>query len=147
MRSMMTSKKDHIRTYSELITLPTFKERFEYLKLGGSVGKETFGYDRYLNQMLYQRSPRWKKSRDTVIIRDNGRDLAMEGHEIFGKIIVHHMNPITMDDILKDRDWIYDPEFLICTIHNTHNAIHYGDEDLLVIAPTERTPNDTCPWK
>ena len=143
----MTSKKDHIRTYSELITLPTFKERFEYLKLGGSVGKETFGYDRYLNQMLYQRSPRWKKSRDTVIIRDNGRDLAMEGHEIFGKIIVHHMNPITMDDILKDRDWIYDPEFLICTIHNTHNAIHYGDEDLLVIAPTERTPNDTCPWK
>ena len=147
MRSMMTSKKDHIRTYSELIMLPTFKERFEYLKLGGSVGKETFGYDRYLNQMLYQRSPRWKKSRDTVIIRDNGRDLAMEGHEIFGKIIVHHMNPITMDDILKDRYWIYDPEFLICTIHNNHNAIHYGDEDLLVIAPTERTPNDTCPWK
>lgn len=136
-----------IKTYSELITLPTFKERFNYLKLGGRVGRETFGFDRQLNQLLYQRSPRWKKSRDTVIIRDNGCDLGMEGHEIYGKIIVHHMNPITMDDILKDRDWIYDPEFLICTIHNTHNAIHYGDEDLLVIAPLERTPNDTCPWK
>ena len=136
-----------LRTYSELITLPTFKERFEYLKLGGRVGKETFGFDRHLNQMLYQRSPRWKKARDTVIIRDNGCDLAMEGHEIHGKVIVHHMNPITMEDILNDRDWIYDPEFLICTIHNTHNAIHYGDENLLVIAPTVRTKNDTCPWK
>lgn len=140
-------KNMSIRTYSELITLPTFKERFEYLKLGGSVGRETFGYDRYINQQLYQHNPRWKKSRDTVIIRDNGCDLGMEGFEIRGKIIVHHMNPITMEDILKDRDWIYDPEFLICTVHNTHNAIHYGDERLLTIAPTERTPNDTCPWK
>lgn len=135
------------RTYSELITLPTFEERFRYLRLDGRVGKETFGFDRYLNQMLYQRSPRWKKARDTVIIRDNGCDLGMEGHEIFGKIIVHHMNPITMEDILNDRDWIYDPEFLICTMHNTHNAIHYGDENLLVIAPLERKSNDTCPWK
>ena len=136
-----------LRTYSELITIPTFKERFNYLKLGGRVGKETFGFDRQLNQMLYQRSPRWKKVRDHVIIRDNGCDLAMEGFEIFGKIIVHHMNPITVEDILKDRDWIYEPEFLICTVHNTHNAIHYGDENLLVTAPIERTPFDTCPWK
>lgn len=136
-----------IRSYSELITLPTFEERFEYLRLNGRVGQDTFGFDRQINQMLYQRSPRWKKSRDKVIIRDNGCDLAMEGHEIFGKIIVHHMNPITLDDILNDRDWIYDPEFLICTIHNTHNAIHYGDVKQLITAPTVRLPNDTCPWK
>ena len=135
------------RCYSELITFPTFEERFRYLKLDGLVGKETFGFDRHLNQMLYQRSPRWKKVRDEVIIRDNGCDLGVEGFEIYGKIIVHHMNPITMDDILKDRDWIYDPEFLICTIHNTHNAIHYGDERLLITAPTVRTKYDTCPWK
>ena len=136
-----------IRTYSELITLPTFEERFEYLRLNGQVGKDTFGFDRQINQMLYQRSLRWKKSRDKVIIRDNGCDLAMEGHEIFGKIIVHHMNPITLDDVLNDRDWIYDPEFLICTIHTTHNAIHYGDVKQLTIAPTVRLPNDTCPWR
>ena len=144
----MTRKNmNNIRTYSELITLPTFEERFDYLKLDGLVGKETFGYDRYINQQLYQRNPRWKKSRDTVIIRDNGCDLGVEGYEIFGKIIVHHMNPITMDDILNDRDWIYDPEYLICTVHNTHNAIHYGDRNLLMTAPIVRTKNDTCPWK
>lgn len=136
-----------VKCYSELITLPTFEERFRYLKLGGRVGADTFGFDRYLNQKLYQRDPRWKKARDLVIIRDNGCDLGMEGHEIHGKIIVHHMNPITMDDILKERAWIYDPEFLICTIHNTHNAIHYGDERLLITAPIVRTSNDTCPWK
>lgn len=136
-----------IRTYSELITFPTFEERFKYLKLGGKVGADTFGFDRYLNQQLYHNDIRWKKARDIVIIRDNGCDLGIEGHEIYGKIIVHHMNPITMDDILKKREWIYDPEFLICTIHNTHNAIHYGDESLLITAPTVRTPNDTCPWK
>lgn len=136
-----------IRTYSELITLPTFKERFNYLKLNGAVGKDTFGYDRYINQQLYQRNPRWKKVRDEVIIRDNGCDLGMEGFEIFGKIIVHHMNPITLDDIINDRDWIYDPEYLICTIHNTHNAIHYGDETQLITAPIVRTKNDTCLWK
>lgn len=135
------------RCYSELITLPTFKERFEYLKLGGRIGRDTFGFDRYVNQQLYQRNPKWKSARDRVIIRDNGCDLGVEGHEIYGKIIVHHMNPITMDDIINERDWIFDPEFLICTIHNTHNAIHYGDEGLLIIAPTERRPNDTCPWK
>ena len=136
-----------LRTYSELITLPTFEERFEYLKLGGQVGRETFGFDRHLNQMVYQHDPRWKKARDIVIIRDNGCDLGVEGYEIYGKIIVHHMNPITVDDILHERDWIYDPEFLICTVHNTHNAIHYGDKDLLITTPTVRTPNDTCLWK
>ena len=136
-----------VKCYSELITLPTFEERFKYLKLDGRIGEETFGFDRHLNQMIYQRSPKWKKARDIVIIRDNGCDLGIEGHEIYGKIIVHHMNPITLEDILNDRDWIYDPEFLISTIHNTHNAIHYGDERLLVTAPTVRTKNDTCPWK
>lgn len=136
-----------LRTYSELITIPTYLERFNYLKLGGRVGKDTFGFDRYLNQRMYQNDPRWKKARDLVIIRDNGCDLGMPGYEIYGKIIVHHMNPITLDDILHDRDWMYDPEFLICTVHNTHNAIHYGDENLLPKAPIERLPNDTCPWK
>ena len=136
-----------IRTYSELIKLPTFEERFRYLKLSGVVGKSTFGYDRYLNQHLYQRSRKWKSARDHVIIRDNGCDLAMEGYEIQGKIIVHHMNPITDEDILYDRDILYDPEFLVCTIHNTHNAIHYGDERLLITEPIERTKYDTCPWR
>ena len=144
---MIQKSTNNIRTYSELITLPTFKERFNYLKLDGAVGKETFGYDRYINQQLYQRNPRWKKARDIVIIRDNGCDLGIEGFEIFGKVIIHHMNPITMDDILNDRDWIYDPEYLICTVHNTHNAIHYGDEKQLITAPIVRTKNDTCPWK
>lgn len=136
-----------IKTYSELITLPTYIERFNYLKLGGRVGADTFGFDRHLNQNIYQHDPRWKDARDLVIIRDNGCDLGVEGYEIYGKIIVHHMNPITLDDVLNNRDWIYDPEFLICTVHNTHNAIHYGDENLLMKAPIERTPNDTCPWK
>lgn len=136
-----------IRTYSELITLPTHLERFNYLRLNGRVGSDTFGFDRHLNQMMYQRNPRWKSARDKVIIRDNGCDLGVEGYEIRDKILVHHMNPVTLDDILNDRDWIYDPEFLICTTHITHNAIHYGDQGLLVKAPIERTPNDTCPWK
>ena len=136
-----------IRTYSELITLPTYIERFNYLKLGGKVGEDTFGFDRYLNQKFYHQDPRWRSVRDKVIIRDNGCDLGMEGYEIQGKIIVHHMNPITIDDIINKRDWIYDPEFLICTVHNTHNAIHYGDENLLFKGPVVRTPNDTCPWK
>ena len=136
-----------IKTYSELITLPTFEERYKYLRLDGRVGADTFGFDRYLNQMVYQRDPRWKTARDAVIIRDNGCDLGVEGFEIFGKIIVHHMNIVTIDDILNDRDWIFDPEFLISTTHNTHNAIHYGDESLLLTAPTVRSRNDTCPWK
>lgn len=135
------------RCYSELITLPTYLERFNYLKLGGRVGADTFGFDRYLNQKFYHDDPMWKSSRDTVIIRDNGCDLGIEGYEIHGKILVHHMNPITMDDIIKKRDWIYDPEFLISTAHNTHNAIHYGDERLLNLGPVTRSPNDTCLWK
>lgn len=136
-----------IKTYSELAMLQSFKERYRYLRLEGQVGKDTFGYDRYLNQLLYQRSSKWRSARDRVIIRDGGCDLGVEGFEIYGKIIVHHMNPITVDDVLNDREFIYDPEFLICTTHATHNAIHYGDEGLLITAPIERTKNDTCPWK
>ena len=136
----------NIRTYSELITFPTFKERFNYLKLDGLVGESTFGFDRYLNQMFY-RSQRWKEIRDFVIIRDNGCDLGVEGYEIHSRIVIHHMNPITIEDIRKESEFLLDPEFLICTIHNTHNAIHYGDENLLIKAPIERSKNDTCPWK
>lgn len=142
-----TSSTNGLRTYSELIKLPTYVERFNYLKLGGRVGADTFGFDRYLNQQFYHRDLKWKSARDAVIIRDNGCDLGVEGYEIRGKIIVHHMNPITMEDIINKRPWIYDPEFLICTVHNTHNAIHYGDDTLLCKGPVERALNDTCPWK
>ena len=135
-----------IRTYSELITLPTFEERFNYLKLKGQVGKDTFGFDRWLNQIFY-RDPEWKSIRDYVIVRDNGCDLGVDGYEINGRILVHHMNPISKEDILERSKYLLDPEFLISTIHNTHNAIHYGDEDLLIKTPIERTKNDTCPWK
>lgn len=135
-----------IKTYSELILLPTFKERYEYLRLDGAVGEQTFGFDRYLNQMLYK-SQKWRKVRDHIIIRDNGCDLGIEGFEIRGKIIIHHMNPITLDDIRRENELIFEPEFLICTTHNTHNAIHYGDSNLLITAPIERSKNDTCPWR
>ena len=135
-----------IRTYSELITLPSFKERYNYLRLSGVVGEETFGFDRYLNQVFY-RSKRWKEIRDYVIIRDNGCDLGVEGFDIYGKIIIHHMNPIMLKDIVKESEYLLDPEYLICVTHNTHNAIHYGDENLLITAPIERTMYDTCPWK
>ena len=135
-----------IRTYSELIKIPTFKDRFEYLQLDGKVGEETFGFDRYLNQIFYK-SPEWKAVRDFVIIRDQGCDLAMEGHEIFGRILVHHMNPIRIEDIVNRSKYLLDPEYLICTIKNTHDAIHYGDGSLLIIGPIERTKNDTCPWR
>lgn len=136
-----------IKTYSELITLPTFEERYRYLRLSGSVGKETFGFDRYLNQLFYQRSQLWKRIRDEVIIRDCGCDLGIEGREIYGRVLVHHMNPIGVDDLLHESDFLLNPEFLICTTHNTHNAIHYGDENLLIRDPIERTKNDTCPWR
>ena len=142
-----------IRTYTELITIPTFEERYEYLRLGGTVGEETFGFDRYLNQKFYRTDEEWLEVRDFVIMRDTGlndycQDLGMDyGYDIYGRILVHHMNPITIDDVINKRDWIYDPEFLICTMHNTHNAIHYGDERLLNLGPITRTPNDTCPWK
>lgn len=135
-----------IRNYSELSKLLTFEERYQYLRLDGAVGKETFGFDRYLNQVFY-RSQKWKTIRDFVIIRDNGCDLGVEGYEIRGRIIIHHINPLTVRDIESESEFLLDPEFLICTTHNTHNAIHYGDENLLIRAPIERTKNDTCPWK
>ena len=135
-----------IRTYSELITFPTFDERFKYLQLEGSVGKDTFGYDRYLNQLFYK-TAEWKRLRQDLIIRDNGCDLGVEGREIYGRIIIHHLNPITKDDIVRRTEYLLNPDFLICTTHNTHNAIHYGDESLLITSPVERSKNDTCPWK
>ena len=135
-----------IRTYSELITFSTFEERFKYLQLNGQVGESTFGFDRYMNQVFY-RSQKWKSIRDFVIIRDCGCDLGVEGYDIHGKIIIHHMNPLSMRDIETESDFLLNPDFLICTTHNTHNAIHYGDENLLVTAPIERTKNDTCPWR
>ena len=126
--------------------LDSFEERYRYLRLSGVIGNETFGFDRYLNQVFY-RSQKWKAIRNHVIVRDNGCDLGVEGHEIHGRIIIHHMNPITLKDIERESEYLLDPEFLICTIHNTHNAIHYGDESLLISKPIERTRNDTCPWR
>lgn len=135
-----------IRTYSELITIPTFEERFEYLQLKGSVGKDTFGYDRYLNQVLY-RSPEWKRLRNQIIIRDGGCDLACDGYDIYNKVLIHHLNPITVEDVLARSRKVFDPDNLVCVSHNTHNAIHYGDVDLLVTGLIIRTKNDTCPWR
>ena len=135
-----------IRTYSELCQLSTFEERFDYLRLNGSVGKDTFGFDRYLNQQFY-RSREWKHIRDQVILRDNGCDLGVEGYEIRGRILIHHINPISVEDIHTMSDLLTNPEYLICVSHRTHNAIHYGDESLIITAPIERTQNDTCPWR
>ena len=135
-----------IRTYSELILLPTFEERFKYLQLNGRVGDDTFGFDRYINQNFY-RSAEWKRIRDRVIIRDNGCDLALEGYEIHGRILIHHMNPITIKDVELSTEYLMNPEYLICVTHNTHNAIHYGDEKQIITGPIVRTKNDTCPWK
>lgn len=135
-----------IRTYLECMQLPTFQERYRYLQIGGRVGKETFGFDRYLNQMLY-RTPEWKRFRRDMIVRDNGCDLGCEGYEIYGNILVHHINPITVDDVVNRASCIFDPNNVICTSLNTHNAIHYGDETLLITEPVVRKPNDTCPWK
>lgn len=135
-----------IKCYSELIELPSFEERYRYLRLSAKVGKDTFGFDRYLNQKFY-RSAEWKRIRDMVIIRDNGCDLGIDDRVIHGKILIHHMNPISEKDIRYATDLLLNPEYLICVTHNTHNAIHYGDEDLLVKAPIIRTPYDTCPWK
>lgn len=135
-----------IRTYSELITLPTFEERYQYLRLNSSIGKETFGFDRYINQSFY-RSQEWKRVRDLVIIRDNGCDLGIEDREIYGRIYIHHMNPLLPKDFHNATDFLLNPEYLICATHTTHNAIHFGDEDLLMKNPIERKPNDTCPWK
>lgn len=135
-----------IKCYSELIALPTFEERYRYLRLYGSVGKDTFGFDRLFNQMFY-RSSEWKSVRDKVILRDMGCDLGIEGREIRGPITIHHMNPISLKDIEEYSDFLINPEYLITTCHITHNAIHYGDEQLLAKDPIQRTRYDTCPWK
>lgn len=135
-----------IKTYSELIKLPTFIERYRYLRLTGRVGEDTFGFDRYLNQVFYK-SKEWQRIRDKVIVRDNGCDLGIEDRPITRKILIHHMNPITDKDILNRTDILLNPEYLICVSHTTHNAIHYGDENLLITEPIVRTKYDTCPWK
>lgn len=135
-----------IRTYSELSTLSTFKERYEYLRLDGTVGEDTFGFDRYVNQIFYK-SVEWQSIRREIIIRDNGCDLGLDGYEIRGRILIHHMNPIRLEDIIKRSDLLLNPEYLISTVLTTHNAIHYGDVDLLSTIPQERSRNDTCPWR
>lgn len=134
------------RCYSELITFTTFKDRYNYLKLDSTVGATTFGFERYLNQMLYN-SEEWKSVRNQIIFRDSACDLGIKGREIYKYAIIHHINPITIDDIRNRNSCLFDPENLITTVHNTHNAIHYGDASLLLLDPIVRTPNDTCPWK
>ena len=140
-------RQTNIKTYSELMKLPTFEERYEYLKIGGRVGEETFGFDRYLNQMFYK-TDEWKSVRNYVITRDGGCDLGILDREIRGeKVMVHHMNPITKEDILNRSEYLLNPEYLITTVKNTHDAIHYGDSELLIKDPIVRSKNDTCPWK
>ena len=135
-----------IRTYSDLIQLPTFEERFRYLALNGQVGKDTFGYDRYLNQMLYKNN-KWRSLRNVIIMRDNGCDLAMEGYDIPGRIYVHHMNPLTKEDIESNTEFLWNPEYLICVSFDTHNAIHYGDNSYLTRNQViERKAGDTRLW-
>lgn len=137
----------NIKTYSELIALPTFEERYRYLRLDGEIGKETFGFDRWLNQVFYN-SKEWKAFRRDIIVRDMGCDLGVKDREIIGSIMIHHMNPISLDDILHRRiEILMNPENSICTSLTTHNAIHYGDDSLLVKGPVERRKNDTCPWR
>lgn len=135
-----------LRTYKELIQLPTFEERFQYLKLNGQVGFDTFGFDRFMNQQFYK-SKEWKDIRDYIIVRDNACDLGVEDHDIYGRILIHHMNPISQDDIKHSTEFLLDPNYLISVSHLTHNAIHYGTEDLLPKGPIERRPGDTCLWK
>ena len=134
------------KCYTELSKLTTFNERFNYLKLDGIVGEETFGYDRILNQLLYK-SKKWRKVRDEVLIRDNGGDLGLEDYPINGRAIIHHMNPITVEDVLNDKPEIFDPEYLITVSNSTHNAIHFSNENNLQKDPIERTQNDTCLWR
>lgn len=135
-----------IRRYRDLRSLTDIRDRFDYLKLGGQVGSSTFGFDRYLNQTFYK-SREWQQARQVVILRDGGCDLGIEGYEIGQGLVVHHMNPITIDDVLARKDEIFDPEFLICVSDRTHKAIHYGDAGLLPRDPVERKPGDTCPWR
>lgn len=135
-----------IRTYTELMKLQTFEERFRYLKLVARVGQETFGFDRYLNQQFYH-SQEWKSIRNQIIIRDNACDLAIPDRELSKGIIIHHMNPITKDDLIHQSDFLLNPDYLICVSKKTHSAIHYGDESLLFERAIERSKNDTCPWR
>ena len=135
-----------MKKYSELILIPTFEERYRYLKMNGEVGVDTFGFERWLNQMFY-RDPVWKRIREKVIIRDNACDLGISDRVIGGQVYVHHLNPITREDIVDRNPILLDLENLICCSLTTHNAIHYGDETLLMLPPKERTANDTCPWK
>lgn len=136
-----------MRRYSELITLPTLKERFEYLKLEGAVGRDTFGFDRWLNQVLYS-SKEWKAVRNRILVRDSSCELAIPDRPIFGKVYIHHMNPITKEDILNRSDFIFNPDYLVCCSFDMHNAIHYGDDSKIMIQDyVPRTPNDTCPWR
>lgn len=134
------------KTYSEMIKLPTFEERFRYLKLNGRVGENTFGSKRYLNQILY-RTSEWLSVRDKIIIRDDGCDLGIRGRSISGRVLVHHIEPITIEDVLNRSPKVFDPDNLITISHMTHEAVHYGDEDLLIKDPIERRKNDTCPWR
>ena len=135
-----------IRTYQELKTFSTFEERFKYLKLYGRVGEDTFGFDRVFNQMFY-RSKEWKQLRNDIIVRDLGCDLGIEGREILNSPVIHHMNPISIDDIRNSTEFLLNPNYLITVTPNTHRAIHYGDESMLILDPIDRHPNDTCPWK
>lgn len=143
---IVEGKMTLMKTYTELTRYVSFADRFRYLQLHGNVGKETFGFDRWLNQNFY-RSSEWKQIRNRVIVRDNGCDLGIEDRPIDGRVYIHHINPISKDDIVHASDYLLNPEFLICCSHNTHNAIHYGDENLLITEPIIRTPNDTCPWR
>lgn len=133
------------RRYSELSRIEKFTDRYDYLRIGGTVGVETFGFDRYINQDFY-RSQAWKSAREQTIIRDEGCDLGIPGHEIHGQLLVHHMNPMTAEEVMHGVDWITDPEFLITTCHITHNAIHYGDRNLLRTPYVPRVPGDTRLW-
>lgn len=135
-----------IRTYSELQRLPTFQERFDYLKLTGQVGEETFGRERYLNQRFYT-SPEWRHLRKEIIARDLGCDLGIPGREIGDRIHIHHMNPIGTDDIITQSEYLTNPEYLICVSGDTHKALHFGDGESLPRDPVQRFPGDTCPWK
>lgn len=135
-----------IRRYSDLRSLPSFEERFDYLKLHGAVGRETFGFDRYLNQMFYQ-SREWRTLRNDIIVRDNGCDLGVEDYEIYDKVYIHHLNPMTVEDLVHRSDSILDPENLISVTHTTHNAIHYGNADSLKLRYRDRVPGDTDLWR
>ena len=134
------------RTYTEMMSYDSFDDRFAYLRLDGRVGKDTFGYDRYLNQAFYK-SAEWKRIRNEIILRDNGCDLAHPDYQIVGRVYIHHLNPVTKKDVLDRSSILLNPEYLVCVSYDTHQAIHYGDENLLQPDLVERKPNDTCPWR